>query len=119
MDKAHLELKQFQSDRKFFLQGVQGIGALGLFQIFVAFALPRVFPLDVLKVLIGFNQFLFVSLIAWYASQLRYDRRWSVAFGMFSLIPVLGFLPAALLYWKSEQVVHSTFATESSSVPST
>jgi hypothetical protein len=106
MENAELEMSHFHQDRRFFLQGVQAIGALGVVQLLIAFALPRVFPLDVLKVLIGVNQLLFVSLIAWYASQLRYDRRWAVAFGMFSLIPVLGFLPAALLYWKSEKVVH-------------
>jgi hypothetical protein len=104
-DSRLLQLKEaFINDRKFFLQGVQAIGGLGLLQILIAFVLPRVYPLEVLKVLIGMNQLLFVTLIAWYATQLRYDRRWSVAFGVFSLIPVLGFLPAALLYWKSEQM---------------
>ncbi len=105
MSTADLETQQFDNDRKFFLQGVQGIGALGLLQILVAFALPQMFPLDILKILIGVNQILFVSLIGWYASQLRYAPRWSMAFGVFSLVPVLGFLPAALLYWKSEQVI--------------
>ncbi len=96
-----------QSDRKFFIQGIQGIGGLGAFQLLIAFFAPSLFPLDLLKILIGMNQLLFVSLIAWYAMRLEYDRRWSMAFGAFSLIPVLGFLPAALLYWKSEKKIQA------------
>jgi hypothetical protein len=88
------------SDRKFFLQAVQGIGGLGAFQLLLWATASNVFPTDLLKVLIGLNQLLFVTLIAWYATRLQYDRRWSIAFGAFSLVPVLGFLPAALLYWK-------------------
>ena len=107
-----MEMTRFQTDRKFFLQGVQGVGILGFLQIIIALILPRIFPLDVLKVLIGFNQLLFVALIAWYAALLRYDRRWSMAFGVFSLIPVLGFLPAALLYWKSEKIVRTATVSE-------